>query len=133
MEPIFKRVIKTEKSEAELLIYDAIEFLCTCKARGLGQRTDEFYFRLTLDELIENAMKHGNNYQYEKNITVAITASPEYMEVSVQDEGNGFSLEKVPHPKWEDKFKKSGRGIHLIQGFSEVTTNPKGNIIIAKL
>ncbi len=130
---IFKRVIKTDKREIEMLLYDAMEFLCNKKKEGFVQDTDEFFFRLTLDELLENAMKHGNKYEYEKNITLSLVPTLRNIELQVEDEGNGFSLEKIPKPHQEDKFKKSGRGIHIIQEVSKLTTNAKGNCIIAKL
>lgn len=129
----FKKVIKTDRNEIGLLIYDAIEFLCNKKKEGLALDTDEFFFRLTLDELLENAMKHGNKYEYEKNIILTITPYQKNVEIMVQDEGIGFSLEKVPDPKKESKYKKSGRGIYLLQEVTELSSNSKGNCIIAKL
>ena len=130
---IFKRVINTDKREVELLIYDAIEFLCQNKKIGMAINTDEFFFRLTLDELLENAMKHGNKFEFEKKITVQIKPDAQHIEVQVEDEGSGFSLEKVPDPLKEDRYKKSGRGISLLQEVTELKLGPKGNCLIAKL
>ena len=129
----FERVINTDKREVELLIYEAIEFLCNSKKDGMALNTDEFFFRLTLDELLENAMKHGNKYEFDKKITVSITPDPQRIEIRVQDEGNAFYLEKVPDPRKEDKYKKSGRGITLLQEVTELKLGPNGNCLIAKL
>jgi len=74
-----------------------------------------------------------NKYEYDKNITLSLVPTLRNIELQVEDEGNGFSLEKIPNPHQEDKFKKSGRGIHIIQEVSKLTTNAKGNCIIAKL
>ena len=55
------------------------------------------------------------------------------MEIMVEDEGNGFSIEKVPDPLNEDKYKKSGRGLKLLQEVSDVRSNKKGNCLFCKL
>ena len=54
-------------------------------------------------------------------------------EIMVKDEGYGFSIEKVPDPLKEYKYKKSGRGIKLMQEVSEVSNNNKGNCLFCKL
>ena len=133
IEDKFERVIKTEKSEISTLIYDSIEYLLNWKKSGLAAETDEFFFRLIIDELLENAFKHGNKGNPEKNIHVLITPEGSHVEIMVEDEGNGFLIEKVPDPLQEDKYKKSGRGLKLLQEVSDVRSNKKGNCLYCKL
>ena len=79
---------------------------------------DPYFDRLALDELITNAIVHGNGEDPKKKVTVRALSSPDHWGVEVADEGAGFDwqshLESVKdHP---DPSASSGRGIALIQG-----------------
>ena len=129
----FERVIKTERTAINQLIYDSIEYLIKWKKSGLAAETDEFFYRLIIDELLENAFKHGNEANPDKNIHVLIIPENNHVEIMVEDEGKGFSIEKVPDPTKEDVYKKSGRGIKLLQEVSDIRSNEKGNCLFCKL
>ena len=129
----FERVIKTEKTEINKLVYDSVEYLLKWKKSGLAADTDEFFFRLIIDELLANAFKHGNKGNPDKNIHVQITPKGSHVEIMVEDQGVGFSMGKVPDPTKENKYKKSGRGIKLMQEVSEIRCNKKGNCLYCKL
>ncbi len=86
--------------------------------RKLITLTDEKFFNLmiAITEGINNAIYHGNKYNYSKKILFRIEASDNEIEVFIQDEGKGFNPEEVPDPREpENIIKNSGRGIFIIK------------------
>ena len=59
---------------------------------------DIFAMRLSLEEAITNAIRHGNAGDPKKVVTVVADVTDEKLRVVVQDEGEGFEPEDVPDP-----------------------------------
>lgn len=79
---------------------------------------DVFGMRLALEEAIVNAIKHGNQYDPEKTVSVVCDVDAVKAIVTVQDEGPGFDISLVPDPTDEINLDKpSGRGIMLMNSF----------------
>lgn len=79
---------------------------------------DIFAMRLSLEEAITNAIKHGNGSDPEKKVTVLATVSSEKLHVEVQDEGEGFEPEDVPDPTAEEFIDRPcGRGLMLMRAY----------------
>jgi serine/threonine-protein kinase RsbW len=91
----------------------------------------QFAIRLILDEALTNAYKHGNKADPHKHIHVQYTITREQIEVTIEDEGDGFDLSCLPDPRREETLSKtSGRGIFLIRQFtSSFGYNQTGNTI----
>ncbi|MCP4171996.1 MAG: ATP-binding protein [Fuerstiella sp.] len=79
---------------------------------------DIFAMRLSLEEGITNAIKHGNGNDLEKKVTVFADVSDEKLRVEVTDEGEGFVPEAVPDPT-DDNFieRACGRGLMLMRAY----------------
>jgi serine/threonine-protein kinase RsbW len=78
--------------------------------------SDRFDLRLSFEEILINAMKHGNAMKRE--VPVRITASYDLTElrIQVQDKGKGFDVAKVKDPTNEDNIEAySGRGVYLVK------------------
>ncbi len=76
--------------------------------------------QLLINEAVTNALKHGNDYQPEKHITVEVTANGQAFVFSVEDEGRGFEPEDVDDPVEEvNLLRTHGRGIHLIEELAD--------------
>ncbi len=95
---------------------------------------------LLLDEAITNSMEHGNRWDPDKKIIVAVNAYPDSVRVSITDEGKGFNTAKMrPISKKRGSSQSGssgsgiqslrGRGIRIINQFCKTTWNKKGNRI----
>ena len=79
---------------------------------------DVFAMRLSLEEAITNAIKHGNGGDPEKKVTIIADVSDEKLRVVVQDEGEGFVPEEVPDPTSAEFIERpSGRGLMLMKAY----------------
>ena len=77
-----------------------------------------FGIKLSLEEGMINAIKHGNKYDKDKKVHVEYSVTPERVEISIEDEGAGFVPDEVPDPTLEENLCKcSGRGILLIGAY----------------
>lgn len=96
--------------------------------RGYDENS-RFALRLSLDEALVNAYKHGNKEDPAKQILVAAEIADDEIEVVVEDEGEGFDQSTLLDPRKGDRLRrKSGRGVFLIRQFmSTARYNEKGN------
>ena len=77
-----------------------------------------FAIKLSLEEAVVNAIKHGNKADPSKMVYVEALIGPQQCEISVEDEGPGFDRTNVPDPTAEENLEKcSGRGILLIESY----------------
>jgi anti-sigma regulatory factor (Ser/Thr protein kinase) len=126
----FSKDIPSKKIEIHRILYEAMDFFHGLKQQGLAIQVDEFYFRLVLDELLENALTHGNNLDESKRIGVSISVSEKTVDISVRDDGIGFRPDSVENPTgMPNVFRSHGRGLHLIRNIGELSWNKEGNTI----
>jgi len=75
---------------------------------------------MAVRESMANAVVHGNRYNAHKKVRIRVSGSPERLEISVSDQGNGFDCECLPDPLQETNLlRQSGRGIFLIRAFMD--------------
>lgn len=80
----------------------------------------DFAVRLCLEEVINNAMEHGNRDDPEKTVYLALKKSDGGFWVKVRDEGEGFD-----HEEWERSWaerpllSERGRGLVLVRHYSD--------------
>jgi len=84
---------------------------------------------VALDEAFVNAVKHGNKFDLTKMVRISVDLSPEKASFTIEDEGEGFDVGKIPDPTDpENLFKTSGRGVMFIYNImDEVKYNSRGN------
>jgi serine/threonine-protein kinase RsbW len=106
----------------EALLLEEIE------KRGYDENS-RFALRLSLDEALVNAYKHGNKEDPAKKILVEAEIADDGIEVVVEDDGEGFDQSILLDPRKGDRLRrKSGRGVFLIRQFMSTTRyNEKGN------
>ena len=78
------------------------------------------WIELSVSESMINAIQHGNKADPSKQATLRISSSSDAIEIIVEDEGCGFTLDNVADPT--DKanlLKPSGRGILIIRSFMD--------------
>ena len=107
---------------------------CTILALAAEQGFDEdavFGIHLALEEAFTNAVVHGNRSNPEKRIDVEFLITPEKLDISITDEGQGFDPDEVPDPRCNGNlYKSSGRGVLLIKAYMDVVEyNQRGNCV----
>ncbi|HNX60850.1 MAG TPA: ATP-binding protein [Spirochaetota bacterium] len=73
---------------------------------------------LVYDEAITNAMEHGNKWQTEKKVRVALWIEGSTLRLAIDDQGDGFDFTGM-RTEFTDgnKLSRRGRGISLIKRF----------------
>ena len=86
-----------------------------------------FAIRISLEEALVNAIKHGNGLDPRKKVHVEATVTPRRAEFTIEDEGPGFDRGRIPDPTAEENLCKcSGRGILLIESYMNRAEWTKG-------
>lgn len=98
--------------------------------KGYGER-NIFAVKLALEEAVINAIKHGNELDDTKKVTISFYIDEDRALISVADEGPGFKPDDVPDPTDDENLlATSGRGLALIRAYmDEVRFNDKGTEI----
>lgn len=79
---------------------------------------------LTLSEAVNNAIIHGNKENPDKQVQIqtSLNRDEQILEISVEDEGEGFDPNNIPDPlKEENLLNEGGRGIYLIKQYADNT------------
>lgn len=79
-----------------------------------------FAIKLSLEEALTNALRHGNCSDPSKKITVRYAIDDKRAVILVRDEGSGFIPEDIPDPTSPDRLPiPSGRGIMLMRTYMD--------------
>lgn len=117
----------TETASNELL-----EFLDTLfmKVDGLGDL--EANVQVAICETFNNAVVHGNKLDFNKRVTCTFETTDTDFVFTIEDEGEGFEVEKIPDPTLPENIEKTrGRGVFLTQKLSsKVEYLDKGRKVI---
>ena len=82
-----------------------------------------FGIDMAVREAVTNAVVHGNAQDEQKAVELTLKSSPEAVEITVHDQGQGFNPEEVPDPtESENILKTSGRGIFFMRTFMDEVT-----------
>jgi len=91
---------------------------------------------VALLEAVNNAIIHGNQRSYEKQVTVRLMIADESVELHVWDEGKGFDPSSLEDPcRPENIYQHNGRGLFFIQKLMddvEIHSGNEGSEIIMK-
>ncbi|MBI3408433.1 MAG: ATP-binding protein [Planctomycetes bacterium] len=88
-----------------------------------------FSIRLALEEALVNAIKHGNQMDRAKKVTINYHVRGDRFDILIKDEGKGFDPEDVPDPMAVENLERPcGRGLLLMKHYmTEVVFHPPGN------
>lgn len=71
---------------------------------------------IVITELFNNAIHHGNKDDLDKEVKIDFNLQVDHLEISVQDQGNGFIPDQIRNPlEPENLLAESGRGIYLVK------------------
>ncbi len=98
---------------------DKAEELAVREAEKLGLNEDDReQFGMAIRECMVNAVVHGNAYNHNKAVHLAVERTSEQLAITIGDEGSGFDMEALPDPLApENLLRQSGRGLMLIRAF----------------
>jgi serine/threonine-protein kinase RsbW len=82
-------------------------------------------------EAVNNAIVHGNKSLPDKIVDVEISSDKDELKITVTDQGEGFSPEKVPDPTTPENIEElNGRGIYLMSHLADkIEYNNVGNSV----
>jgi len=121
---IFADSFQTEKNKRRDIIYSIINNI---QNTGYPLPYDDMTLELLIDEVITNAMEHGNEWNPSRCINVSLYEDKKNLCLSVEDEGIGFDVQSrctiSPH------MKIRGRGLQILTSLAKISWNQKGNRI----
>lgn len=93
---------------------------------------DQFAVRLSLEEAMVNAVKHGNGEDPRKKVVISFQVSPDLCTIRIEDEGPGFRPEGIPDPLAPENLERpGGRGVFLMRHYmTTVHFNERGNCVM---
>ena len=74
--------------------------------------------QIAFEEALTNAIVHGNNNDYNKNVNISFNIKQNMLEISIKDEGKGFNYKSIKTND-DDIYRKNGRGILLISLYTD--------------
>ncbi len=102
-----------------------------CQWRGIEDEAVLSNISICMDELLNNALIHGNDLDETKKIFVRLSFEHEKFTMSVEDEGNGFDYNNllIEFAEFSQTLPKK-RGLFIVNYLTdEISFNEKGNVI----
>jgi serine/threonine-protein kinase RsbW len=94
---------------------------------------DDIYgnIMIAVTEAVNNAIKHGNQGDSTKNVSLTLSFEEGLIKFKVEDEGRGFDHLHLPDPTSPENLEKpGGRGIFLMKHLSdEVEFDDNGRVV----
>jgi serine/threonine-protein kinase RsbW len=112
-----------------------IETMVDTLSKRLGI-SDEVYGKILIStvEAVNNAILHGNRGDSSKKVTVVVSSDGNIFDVTVTDEGDGFSYLDIPDPTDPKNIENlHGRGVFIMKSLSDsIEYNTTGNEVRMK-
>ncbi|WP_150048588.1 MULTISPECIES: ATP-binding protein [Methylomonas] len=80
-----------------------------------------YQLNLVLTEATANVIKHAKDEHNENSVRIRIHLHDNILDIKVFDHGQGFDLNKVPEPDFEDP-KENGMGLFFIRSVMDSVT-----------
>lgn len=85
-----------------------------------GSTLEAFHVKLSLEEALTNAIRHGNKLDTNKRVAVSIQMSAGGITVDIHDEGQGFDVNGIADPtSARGRIATSGRGVFLMRSLMD--------------
>jgi serine/threonine-protein kinase RsbW len=132
---------REEGSFRQIIIPSSLDYLPKVdeyverKLRKLGVDKDKLAdIAISVTEAVTNAVVHGNKNNLRKKVAINLKADSSCVEITVEDEGNGFDPEAVQCPiEKRNILKQAGRGIFILKCLMDkvdfVIAPQKGTIV----
>jgi len=113
--PIFKVDIESRLEAGDATVGEAMDVLRS--RHCFAGPTSDFRAWLCLEELVTNALRHGNRLDPAKRCTVSLFLDDGRWIFRVEDQGAGFDPARLPDPR-EQLNDGGGRGIFLVRSLA---------------
>ena len=75
---------------------------------------------ISVSELVNNAINHGNKYSSEKMVKVEIGKEDSSVKITVADQGSGFNPNDIANPVDDNNLlKEVGRGLFIVKSLMD--------------
>jgi len=121
-------------------VLDYVQVVCDqlCATAQLNEDAGH-WVGVSVRESVVNAIRHGNKFDPDKRVYVDFafvpSDKPEFLEIRVVDQGEGFEPEEVADPLApENLLKSSGRGIFFMRNFMDdvqLRRRPEGGMEVS--
>ena len=128
----FEVVIQSDYESGQSIVERIMEEVSQA---GFSTR-DQFGIRLSVDEAVTNAIKHGNRLSPDKKVRIEFRRSEVGVRIEIEDEGDGFRPQDVPDCTLDENLDcPTGRGLMLMREFmTRIEYSEKGNrVVLEKL
>jgi serine/threonine-protein kinase RsbW len=100
---------------------DLVENLTNNLTSLAGCDSEHAYFiEMAVREILINAIRHGNHFEFHKQVRLQFRFDSARFEVQIDDQGRGFDFAHLPDPcDPANLLKSSGRGIFLVRSFMD--------------
>lgn len=91
-------------------------------AKEAYELNDDIYgnIMVAVTESVNNAIKHGNQSDKNKNVSLNVSFEETIIRFVIEDEGTGFDYRNLPDPTAPENLDKpEGRGIFLMKHLSD--------------
>ena len=114
---IIKSLKLPSNNDAIGLVENLIDEICA----ELGVNEDAYgNVLIAVTEGINNAIQHGNKYNDNLYITLAVSNNLTEFCFSITDQGDGFDFDALPDPTApENIMKENGRGVYLMRNLAD--------------
>ena len=106
-----------------------------CQWRGIDNEDLLNNISVCTDEILTNALTHGNENNPEKTISVTLQFDTEKFTFTIQDEGKGFDVKEFDRQLKQNSIDiPNKRGLFIAEYLSdEISFNDKGNEVTATI
>jgi len=94
---------------------------------------DDIYgnIMIAVTEAVNNAIKHGNQNDSSRNVSLSLNLEDSLLKFRVEDEGKGFNYDSLPDPTAPENIEKpGGRGIFLMKHLSDEVDFKEGGRVV---
>jgi serine/threonine-protein kinase RsbW len=133
--------IRIKKKNSQITIPSSLDHLPKVdeyvegKLRKLGVDEDRLAdIAVSVTEAVTNAVLHGNKNDLRKKVRIGLKADSSRVEITVEDEGNGFNPESIQSPIEDGNLlKEAGRGIFILKSLMDevdfIVLPQKGTVV----
>ena len=110
------------RSDTKLIGNIVSSVVSLCKIFSTNKEFINISTPLILDELLRNAISHGNNNDIKKKVKIELKIDSSYLKIVIIDEGAGFDYKKIMNNLINFSIENNsnhGRGILLVKKYSE--------------
>jgi serine/threonine-protein kinase RsbW len=115
------KIIDTLQIPSDFSSLVDVENLVDRVCGDLGVQEDSYgNVLIAVTEAVNNAIQHGNEFNTQLVVDVAVGDQPTEFCFNVKDQGKGFDFSNLPDPTApENLMKENGRGIFLMKSLSD--------------